>query len=242
MIFIAGLFAGGRLGFTFFPNVEGNIIYASASFVSGTPPDRVTVFIEEVEQALYATDKQLGGSLLRIANVANGMGVFSNAARGRAGEQFATVTAELVPSDAREIRNEEFLGAWKANFTEPAGLENITLTSRRGGHPGRDLEIRLTGADADTLKAAALDLTGSLNAITGVSGIEDDMPYGQQQLIYELTAVARAQGLTTAEVGRQLRDTLDGHLVQIFVDGEEVGSNDLSVSLVSGELGLYWQG
>jgi len=221
MIFIAGLFAGGRLGFTFFPNVEGNIIYASASFVSGTPPDRVTVFIEKVEQALYATDKQLGGGLLHIASVANGMGVFSNAAKGRAGEQFATVTAELVPSDAREIRNEEFLDAWKANFSEPAGLETITLTSRRGGHPGRDLEIRLTGADADTLKAAALDLTGSLNAITGVSGVEDDMPYGQQQLIYELTAVARAQGLTTAEVGRQLRDTLDGRLVQIFVDGEE---------------------
>ncbi len=221
MIFIAGLFAGGRLGFTFFPNVEGNIIYASASFVSGTPPERVADFIHEVERALYETDKQLAGGLVRIASVSNGMGVFSNAAQGRAGEQFATVTAELLPSDVRDIRNEEFLDAWKDNFMEPAGLENITLTARRGGHPGRDLEIRLTGADAETLKAAALDLTSSLSAITGVSGIEDDMPYGQQQLIYELTPTARALGLTEAEVGRQLRDTLDGHLAQIFVDGEE---------------------
>lgn len=221
MIFIVGLFAGGRLGFTFFPNVEGNIIYASASFVSGTPPDRVERFIEEVERALYDTDEQLGGGLVRTANVSNGMGVFSNAQGGRAGEQFATVTAELVPSDVRDVRNEVFLDAWKTNFKQPAGLENITLTARRGGHPGRDLEIRLTGSDADTLKAAAVDLVGSLGAVTGVSGIEDDMPYGQQQLIYELTPVARGLGLTVAEVGAQLRDTLDGHLAQIFVDGEE---------------------
>jgi multidrug efflux pump subunit AcrB len=221
MIFIAGLFAGGRLGFTFFPNVEGNIIYASASFVSGTPPQRVAAFIEEVEQALYETDRQLGGGLVRTASVSNGLGIFSDSAKGRASEQFATVTAELVASDARSVRNEEFLDSWKANFNEPAGLENITLTARRGGPPGRDLEVRLTGADSDTLKAAALDLIGSLRTITGVSGVEDDMPYGQQQLIYELTPVARGQGLTVAEVGRQLRDTLDGHLAQIFVEGEE---------------------
>ncbi len=221
MIFIAGLFAGGRLGFTFFPNVEGNIIYASASFISGTPPDRVSAFIGEVEQALYETDQELGGGLLRIASVADGMGIFSNAAQGKAGDQFATVTAELVSSDERQIRNEEFLETWKGKISEPAGLENMTMTSRRGGHPGRDLEIRLTGSNADTLKAAALDLTSSLSTVTGVSGIEDDMPYGQQQLIYELTPVARGLGLTVAEVGRQLRDTLDGHLAQIFVDGEE---------------------
>ena len=221
MIFVAGLFAGGRLGFTFFPNVEGNIINATASFVSGTPPQRVSAFIRDVEQALYDADQQLGGGLVRIASVSTGLGVFSNSPQGSVREQFATVTVELVPSDVRDVRNEEFMDAWKANITEPAGLENITFTARRGGPPGRDLEIRLTGADADTLKAAALDLTSSLSNITGISGIEDDMPYGQQQLIYELTPVAQGLGLTVLEVGRQLRDTLDGNLAQIFVDGEE---------------------
>lgn len=221
VIFIAGLFAGGRMGFTFFPNVEGNIIYASASFVSGTPPQRVEKFITEVEQALYAADKELGGGLVRIANVSNGLGVFSNARAGRAGEQFATVTAELVPSDERSVRNEAFLETWKKHFSEPPGLENMTLTSRRGGHPGRDLEIMLTGNDPDVLKQAGLELAGAFKAIAGVSGIEDDMPYGHQQLIYSLTPIAESLNLTNAEVGRQLRAALDGHLAQLFNEGEE---------------------
>ena len=221
VIFVAGLMAGGRLGFTFFPNVEGNIIHASASFVSGTPPDRVAAFIDEVEQALYAAEEELGGGLVRIAKVSNGMGVFSNAGAGRAGEQFATVTAELIPSDERTVRNEAFLQVWKKHFHEPPGLENMTLTSRRGGHPGRDLEIMLSGSEADVLKQAGLELSGALKAIPGVSGLEDDMPYGHQQLIYSLTPLAESLNLTTAEVGRQLRAALDGHLAQLFNEGED---------------------
>ena len=221
LVVVVGLIAGGRLGFTFFPNVEGNIIHASASFVSGTPQSRVESFIGKVEQALLDTDEELGGGLLKTAKVSVGMGVFSNATQGRAGEQFATVTAELVPSDERTVRNEEFLDAWREKFSDPPGLENMTMTSRRGGHPGRDLEIKLTGSSADILKQAGADLIGSLQSIPGVAGIEDDMPYGQQQLIYELTPVALSMGLTNAGVGRQLRDILDGRLVQIFNEGEE---------------------
>ena len=222
LIMALGLLAGGRIGFTFFPTVEGNVIHASASFVSGTPPERVDTFIDKVEKAMYQAEEALGGNLIRIAKVSHGMGVFSNAQSGRAGEQFATVTAELVPSDERSVRNQEFLDEWRKHFDDAPGLEKMTLTSRRGGGPpGRDLEIKLTGPDTQKLKEAALAITTVLEGMDGVTGIEDDMPYGHQQLIYELTPMGRAQGLTEAEVARQLGNALTGNLAQIFIDGRD---------------------
>jgi multidrug efflux pump subunit AcrB len=222
IIMAIGLLAGGRIGFTFFPSVEGNVIHASASFVSGTPPERVDAFIDKVEDALYITEEAFGGGLVRIAKVSHGMGVFSNAQSGRAGEQFATVTAELVSSDERTVRNQAFLDEWRKHFKDAPGLEKMTLTSRRGGGPpGRDLEIKLTGSDIQKLKQAALAITTVLEGMDGVTGIEDDMPYGHQQLIYTLTPMGRAQGLTEVGVARQMSDALTGNLSQIFIDGRD---------------------
>lgn len=227
------LIKGGRIGFTFFPSVEGNVVVASATFVAGTPPERVKSFIDEVERGLYQADKALGGNLVKVAGVANGQGFFSNARSGQQGEQFASVVAELVPSDQRDVRNEQFLKEWGKHFVKPPGLEIMTLTSRRGGHPARDLEIQLTGPDPDKLKTAALELDEALRAISGVHGIEDDMPYGKQQLIFNLNPLGEALGLSVADVGRQLRGALDGHLAQIFTEGDE--EVEVRVMLPDGE-------
>ena len=222
LILTVGLIAGGRLGFTFFPTVEGNVIYASASFVSGTPPERVENFIQGVERALYETEEVLGGGLIRVARVNHGMGIFSNTTSGRAGDQFASITVELVPSDERTVRNEQFLQEWRKRFEEVPGLERMTLSSRRGGGPpGKDLEIKLTGTDTLSLKGAALELVSVLETLEGVSGIEDDMPYGYQQLVFELTPMGRSRGLTERDVASQLSDALFGNLSQIFIKGRD---------------------
>ena len=234
LILAVGLIVGGRLGFTFFPTVEGNVVYASASFVSGTPPERVEKFIQGVERALYETEAALGGDLIRVARVNHGMGIFSNTTSGRAGDQFASITVELVPSDERNVRNEQFLKEWRKRFGDVPGLERVTLSSRRGGGPpGKDLEIKLTGTDTHSLKGAALELVSVLETLEGVSGVEDDMPYGYQQLVFELTPMGRSRGLTEREVASQLSDALFGNLSQIFIRGRD--EIEVRVMLPDGE-------
>ena len=221
IILIVGLVAGGRLGFSFFPNVPGPVVVVSATFIAGTPPDRVERFIQGVEKALYQTEEELGGNLVKLAAVADGLGYFSNARQSQQGEQFASVTAELIPNDRREVTNERFLDMWRQRVDDVPGLELITFTSRTGGHPGRALEVRLGGVEPEAVKRAAVALEQAIGAIPGTTGVEDDMPYGQQQLIFELTPLAEALGLSVADVGRQLRGALDGHLAQIFNEGDE---------------------
>ena len=93
----------------------------------------------------------------------------------------------------------------------------------RAGPPGRDVEVSLTGHDPGALKAAALELASVLVTVPGVSGVEDDMPFGLEQLIVRLTPQASALGLTVSEVGQQLRGAYDGRVAQIFQhEGEEI--------------------
>ena len=221
VIVLFGVLRGGRMGFSFFPNVEGNGVVASSTFVAGTPPERVKAFAEHLETELYATDRALGGGLVQVANVALGRGFFSNGRQEQTGDQFASVTVELLPSDQRAVRNEEFIETWEASLVRPPGLEYLTITSRTGGHPGRDLEVRLVGPDADALKKAALELADALSAIPGVQAIEDDMPYGQQQLVFRVSPLGESLGLTVQDVGRQMRAAFDGELAQIFNEGDE---------------------
>ena len=57
----------------------------------------------------------------------------------------------------------------------------------------------------------------------GLSDIEDDLPFGKQELILELTPRGRALGYTTDSVARQVRNAFEGAIAKRFPrDDEEV--------------------
>jgi multidrug efflux pump subunit AcrB len=221
LILTFGLLAGGRVGFTFFPVPEGSIINASAAFVSGTDANRVARFMGHLEQTLAETEVEFGGDLVVAAKTRLGKVTLGGGSTTQEGEQFGSMVVELTASDTREVRLNEFIRAWQARVSRPAGLETFAIFPRQAGPPGRDIEVRLAGEDAERVKRAALELAETLQTFDGVSAIEDDTPYGREQYIYRLTPQAEAMGLTVEAVGRQLRSAYDGSLVQIFQDGEE---------------------
>jgi multidrug efflux pump subunit AcrB len=221
LILSVGLVAGGRIAFTFFPTAEGTILYANVTFTPGSPSSRVEAFLTHLEETLHQADAELGGGLVTASTLRVGMGVMAGGGGGQRGQHLGSAMVELLEPDHREVRNREFIAAWKARIQHPPGLERLTISERTGGPPGRDVDIRLTGADPLRLKAAADELGRALERYVGVSAIEDDMPWGQEQLIYRLTPQAKVLGLTTEDVGRQLRAAFDGHLAQIFQDGQD---------------------
>jgi multidrug efflux pump subunit AcrB len=228
MVLAVGLLAGGRINFVFFPSPEAQVVYANATFVAGTPRAHSAAYLAELERALFEAERELGGGLVQTAVARLGGAIGSGAAQGARGDQLASVMVELTPPDLRAVRNERFLATWREKLAPVAGLESLTLTARQSGPPGRDITIRLTGDDADALKAAGLELGETLKGITGVSDIEDDMPFGREQLVYRLTPAGEALGLTTESLGRQLRAAFDGHLAQLV----QVGREELEVRVL----------
>lgn len=221
MILAVGLVVGGRISFVFFPTPEGQTVFANAGFVAGTPRETTEAYLRQLEKALFEAEAELGGGLVNAAVSRVGGAVGSGITGGARGDQLAAIMVELVPSDEREVRNERFLATWRAKAGDAPGLESLTFTARQAGPPGRDLTVRLTGSDADSLKAAALDLAETFNSIPGVTEPEDDMPFGREQLVYRLTPAGEALGLTTESLGRQLRASFDGALAQLVQSGRD---------------------
>ena len=108
-------------------------------------------------------------------------------------------------------------------FPKAAGLENLSIKEPTAGPPGQDLEVRIIGANLERVKSAAIDLKNILNEIPGVSGVEDNMPYGREQRILRLTPTGESLGLSVESLGQQLRAGYEGRLVQVMADnGDEV--------------------
>jgi multidrug efflux pump subunit AcrB len=228
MLLAVGLLAGGRIAFVFFPTPESQIVFANATFVAGTPRERTHAFLRELEQGLVEAERELGGGLVESAVARLGSTVAVEVGAGAQGDQLASILVQLVPSEQREVRNEQFLAAWRRQLSPPAGIESLVISSRRAGPPGRDLNVRLTGDDAQRLKAAALDLAQGLEGIAGVSDMTDDMPFGREQLIYRVSPAGQALGVTTELLGGQLRAAFDGYLAQLV----QVGQDELEVRVL----------
>ena len=213
----------GQVKFQFFPQPESTVIIASVKFAAGTPPDNVHAFARQLEQRLRETDEALSqqGSLINAAVLRINTASFDGGRNYQNGTQYAMLQVELLQPDERSVRNNTITEQWQSRLDVPAGVEQLVISSPRGGPPGLDIDVFLTGADAITLKHAAEELVNAMENYDGLSNIVDDLPYGRQQYIFELTPLAQAAGLTIAEVGRQLRTALDGQLLQIFYDSNE---------------------
>ncbi len=222
LIVIAGLFAGGRINFIFFPTPESSVIHAKVIFAPGTPAGTVGKLLDHLEDTALQVDAEFSNQLLIETLVIRHRTNNTTADSGTVGNSnLGTLSLELVDSDLREMGNQEFIERWRNKIQNPAGLETLTIAARRFAPDSSTVTIRLTGDSAERVKAAAMDLRDRLRSESNLFNITDNMPYGKEQLIYRLTPAGTALGLTTAELGRQLRTAFDGKLVQIFQDGPD---------------------
>ncbi|MEH6388543.1 efflux RND transporter permease subunit [Pseudomonas profundi] len=215
VILTVGLISGGRIGFSFFPTPEPQVLNASVSFVAGTPREQVDQFLIHLQETLNDTEQALGEDLILTAVVSLGE-VTGPSGMGRAGDQLGSIMVELQSPDHRDVRNQQFIRAWRERIELPAGIDRLVINERTGGPPGKDINVRLTGDDPVQLKDAADALGVMIASIGGVISTEDDMAWGREQLIYSLTPYGQALGLSTESLGRQLRAAYDGRLAQIY--------------------------
>lgn len=218
-----GLLLGGRVGFTFFPTAESDTIDGNIEMAAGTPRVEALAALDELMAALDRAEDRLTdgkGGLVRMTfqRIGRSQGrEFSSVP----GDNLGGVQVELVPADQREHRTAEVIKAWREEFRPIAGLRRFSMQERAGGPPGRELDIRLIGNDLVSLKAAAKEVKEELARFAGVSEVEDDLPFGKQELILELTRRGAALGYTTETVARQVRDAFEGAIAKRFARRDE---------------------
>ena len=218
LIVAIGLLAGGRVPFRFFPSPEGEVINAYIFFQPGTKREATKQGTQSIEGALYAAEKELAPEGEKLVSV-----VFTQIGRTRTitGDERALISAELTPSEDRDIRTREIVSAWEKSMPEIAGLRYVFVRERRGGPPGRDIDIRLQNGEPDVLKQAALEVRQALEQYPGITRARDDLVYTKQELLLRVNAQGQALGFTNQIIGSMTRGTLEGVIAKRFARGDE---------------------
>ncbi|MEO0797958.1 MAG: efflux RND transporter permease subunit [Pseudomonadota bacterium] len=233
-ILAVGLMAGGRVNFVFFPTLPPENIEARIEFAPGVPREQQVEALSRISAALKQTEQRLLSEARRTA--ASG-GAQSNGKTddklvvatftlvGKSGQtrgtNLAEIAVQLTATEERTIRVNQIISGWQSAIPSIPGVERVIVAGRRGGPPGRDVDVRLQNAPIGVLKKAAEELKEALTGFPGASAIEDDLPYGKQELVFELTPRGVALGFTEQSVGRQLRDAFDGSIAARFARGDE---------------------
>ncbi len=222
----AGLVAGGRVGFHFFPTPESDTLFANVEFVAGTPRSQTEAMTRRVEDALDSAVQRLGENpdeLVTMVYRTIGGSISTQGVRQASdtGDHIGAVMVELIPSDRRTVRTEELIAAWRAEIQPMGGLRSVTVMSPAAGPPGRDIDVRLIGDDLSDLKRAADEVSRLLARYPGISDVDHDLPEGKPETLIEVTPRGRALGFTTRSVGQQVRHAFEGAIADRFTRGDE---------------------
>lgn len=219
LIMSIGVIRGGHLRFDFFPSPEPEYISASIVMQPGTPSTRTLEVLQAVEEALRRAERKLGGGEKLVHTTFGWLGKLGYTS----GNHLAQLDVQLVAAEKRSVRTPQIIRAWKQAIPPLPGLEQFSIGVRRHGGAPRDLEIRLHGDDPFTLKRAALEIERILAAIPGVQSVDDDLPWGKDDVRIHLNQKGRALGLRIEDVGRQVRQALEGEVIRRFArDGQEI--------------------
>jgi multidrug efflux pump subunit AcrB len=210
----------GRVPFTFVPKIEGDVISAQLKMPGGTPvaeTERITRRIAAVAQSIMEDERpsddypllisrglyeQVGA---KLSNEPDSGGPARNV-----GSHLSTVMAYLVDQGDRRITTGEFVRRWREAIGEIPGIDSLVFSYGDGVTPGKPIHFELTHDDLDTLELAAQRLADEMSAYGGLADIDSGVVRGKEQLDFRLTEEAVSQGLTEAELARQVRGAFFG--------------------------------
>lgn len=142
------------------------------------------------------------------------------------------ISIELISSDERPYSAFAFLGDLQDRVERHPMAETVSFRGGRAGPGGDSIAVEFFGADADTLKAASLDLQTALAALPAVSALEDNLAYDSDELVLSLTPQGAALGFDIDAVGGVLRNRLSGVDAGSFPVGPR--SANVTVTLPAG--------
>ncbi|XOV87980.1 MAG: efflux RND transporter permease subunit [Pseudomonadota bacterium] len=225
VILALSLAASGRVGMNFVTGMSLEMLEANVEFGASASAAEREQFLRHLEQKLDETNVEFGG-----VNINSYVSKFNSARLNQErkhGTQYGSLRIEYAWEEERTVSPQAFVDSWRSRITRPANVEELQVEVVGGANNGMpDISLVLRGQDIPTLKRASEELQEALAGYEGVSNIFDDLPYGQEQIIFSLTPAAKSLGVTSEAIGRQLRAAYNGTRVQIF------NSNDVEVEVL----------
>lgn len=230
LILFVAMLPAGIIKFSFFPEIEGDIVTATLEMPSGTTVERTAAITERIEAAADRaiarfdaeppggeTENETAGpdgapyfvealyTTIGLAQTGGGPGGPQSTIR----PNLANVQLSLIPSAQRDISASQIEEAWREELGEVPEARSLTISSSLLG-VGEPVNVQLNHPDEATLDLASDRLMNELSRVGGVFDIESDQDAGQQEIELRLKPSARTLGVTLQDVASQVRAAFFG--------------------------------
>jgi len=219
----------GRVGIEFFPKGDPNQVYVYLKLPVGTQvgyTDSVTKVLEKKVAKILEIDNGKTNPLVEsiISNVAVGAGDPQSGDRSTRSE-LGRLQINFVEFEKRHGKSTApYLDAIRAQMKGIPGSE-ITVTQESSGPPTEPpVNIEIQGEDFDKLIKTSVGLKNYLDAaqIPGIEALKMDVDLNNPELTLTIDRErALIEGVSSAQVGMQIRTALFGKEVSKIKDGKE---------------------
>ncbi|HKK17341.1 MAG TPA: efflux RND transporter permease subunit [Opitutales bacterium] len=201
-VIVGGYARSGHMGMILMPEVAADEIEAGVRLPVGITRDQSARVAEDITRStLEMFDEH---NLYEQAE-----GVKTNVRNGN----FIDVEIVLKPPAQRTMRAKDIITLWRENIGEITGVDQITFEAERG--PGgwrQDIVVDLSHSNIDTLERATAAFVERMKGYATTTNVNDNYNRGKKQFDLKLLPEGRLLGLTSEEIGRQVRDAFYGSL------------------------------
>lgn len=214
LLITAGYVSSGRMGMVMFPRIESDYAFCEASLPFGAPQTSLKKIEQHLVKAAEAVVAENGGDTLST-------GIYC-----RVNDNTVMARVYLTDPEIRPMSTTVLTQLWRERTGVIPGLENISFESNRGGPgSGKNLTIGLSHRDRKMLDRAGEVLARKLSEYPIVHDIDDGSAKGKIQFDIKLTPEGKRMGLTSREVGNQVRNAFQG----VLAVKSQRGRNEVSV-------------
>ncbi|OUS27562.1 acriflavin resistance protein [Gammaproteobacteria bacterium 45_16_T64] len=230
-----GMLASGIVKFAAFPDLEGDIVQARILMPAGTSNEKTQSVVDDVLLALRSTEKgvmtehEMSEALPLIKSVT--VNYNENSDAFETGAHLATLTVDMLESEERPIKMNQFITQWREKIGIVPSAQSISIKEPAIGPAGRAIYIRLLGEDLDELSEASYALQNWLSGYPGVTNLMDDLRPGKPEFTLQLKPGAFALGLDSKVIASQMRAAYQGSKVL----ETNVGLETIEVSVILAE-------
>lgn len=202
LVVVGGYATSSHMGMIMMPEVTADEIEAGVRLPVSATPEQAARIAHDVTTATLAMFEK--HDLYRVAE-----GVKTNVRGGF----FVDVEIVLKPPDELEVDTDEIIELWRHEIGDIPGVDQITFEAERGpGSWRKDIVISLSHENIDILEKATRNLVERASLYPNAVDVSDDFNRGKTQIDFRVRPEASKLGLSSNDVGQQVRDAFFGAL------------------------------
>lgn len=232
LILVMGMIGSGRIVFSFFPPVEGDIVFATLEMPAGTSIETTTEAVKLIEAGAKQLRAELDAGLAdgqpsRVKAILTSIGTHLDRGPGPprlpqpGRSNYADVAMELIPANQRGMLASRDVGdRWREIVGAIPDAVKLSYSSDTFT-AGNALDFQLAGRDIDQLREAAAEVRAELSRYDGVFDISDSFRAGKQEIKLSLLPEALNWGVALNDLARQTRAAFYGVEAQRIQRGQD---------------------